>query len=793
MKHFPLSIACALVIASGSLPVLAQERPRLGYVYPAGGRQGTTFEVTVGGRFLNLWVPPVNRVHVSGTGVEAEVVKDAKSMTEQETNALRQKVEKLMRNKPDAAARRQIAEIKRKISRYVSAQHVRETYPAIGETLVLRVTVAADAQPGQREMRVESPQGLSNPIRFYVGSLPEFTKAEPEIVAGPQDNEIPNYAPPVTTNITLPAVANGQIIPRDPEMLYLSSGRFTPGTVDRFRFEARKGQQLVIAVSARELIPYLADAVPGWFQATLALYDWRGKELAYNDDYRFHPDPVLLFKVPEDGQYVIEIKDAIYRGRPDFVYRISVGELPFITGVFPLGGQAGTATTVKLSGWNLPTDTLTLDAKDMTPGIHPLTVRKGEMISNTMPFLVDTLPECVEREPNDSAQTAQAVTLPAIVNGRIDRPGDWDVYRFEGRAGQQIIAEVCARRLESPLDSVLELFDASGRRLAFNDDHEDKSDGLRTHHADSLINVALPADGTYYVRLGDAQHHGGPEYAYRLRLGPPRPDFELRVTPSCLNTIIWRLNPLTVYALRKDGFNGEIALRLKDNPDGLALDGALIPQGQDQARLTLAVASMLSGEPMRVCLEGQAMIDGKEVVRQAVPAEEMTQAFFYKHLVPAGDFTLVPEDRFQFRQEAARAAAANKPANKPAPRRDFQHPMDILSRQPVEIPVDGAVEVQVRVYWSHNGQPQVDLSDPPEGITVDRVSWNEKGIAVVFRADAQRAKPGLKGNLMANAFLQSTVTEKDGKTREVRNLIGPMPAIPFEIVKAGGAVAGAGR
>jgi hypothetical protein len=119
--------------------------------------------------------------------------------------------------------------------------------------------------------------------------------------------------------------------------------------------------------------------------------------------------------------------------------------------------------------------------------------------------------------------------------------------------------------------------------------------------------------------------------------------------------------------------------------------------------------------------------------------------------------------------------------------------MDILSPQPLKIPVGGAVEVQVRFGWSRTGQPQVDLNDPPEGISVDRVSWTEKGIAVVLRADAQQAKPGLKGNLMANVFLQSTVTEKDGKTREVRNLIGPMPAMPFEIVKAGGAPAGAER
>jgi len=39
-----------------------------------------------------------------------------------------------------------------------------------------------------------------------------------------------------------------------------------PGEADRYRFQARKGQELVIAASARELIPYLADAVPGWFK-----------------------------------------------------------------------------------------------------------------------------------------------------------------------------------------------------------------------------------------------------------------------------------------------------------------------------------------------------------------------------------------------------------------------------------------------------------------------------------------------------------------------------------------------
>ena len=154
------------------------------------------------------------------------------------------------------------------------------------------------------------------------------------------------------------------------------NGQILPGKIDRFRFAASKGQRLVVVASARELIPYIADAVPGWFQATLALYDDQGKELAYDDDFRFSPDPVLYYQIPADGQYMVEIKDAIYRGREDFVYRITIGELPFVTSIFPLGGQAGTQTIVELTGWNLPVKSLTVNDKDRGPGLYPLSVAR---------------------------------------------------------------------------------------------------------------------------------------------------------------------------------------------------------------------------------------------------------------------------------------------------------------------------------------------------------------------------------------------------------------------------------
>ena len=65
--------------------------------------------------------------------------------------------------------------------------------------------------------------------------------------------------------------------------------------VDSIQIE---GEKLVVSLQARNLIPYLADAVPGWFQTVVSLHDARGRELAFADDYRFDPDPVIFYKIP---------------------------------------------------------------------------------------------------------------------------------------------------------------------------------------------------------------------------------------------------------------------------------------------------------------------------------------------------------------------------------------------------------------------------------------------------------------------------------------------------------------
>ena len=56
------------------------------------------------------------------------------------------------------------------------------------------------------------------------------------------------------------------------------------------------------------------------------------------------------------------------------------------------------------------------------------------------------------------------------------------------------------------------------------------------------------------------------------------------MTPSTINALPGSAVPITVFALRKDDFNGEIAVTLKDGPAGFELEGGLVPANQDDMR-----------------------------------------------------------------------------------------------------------------------------------------------------------------------------------------------------------------
>ena len=741
----------ALAAAAGAQQNLV---PHIGYVYPAGGQRGSTVEVTVGGQYLT----GVSNAY-AGAGVKIEVTRHLTTLTPQQLNGIKNNFERLdalvEAGKTNAVKRKEADAMRERLMETLAGAGItnmnrqallaysrknkdpkKQLNPAISETVTLAVTIAADAEPGDRDLRLEVPNGLSNPMIFRVGDLPEYVEREPVGLTTEKG-----------TNIVLPAVVNGQIM---------------PGDIDRVRFQAVKGQKLVIQASARELIPYLADAVPGWFQATLSLTDAGGREVAYDDDFRFHPDPVLYYQIPADGEYTLAIKDSIFRGREDFVYRIAIGELPFITGIYPLGGRTGEKKTVELKGWNLPASCMSIGQDYTEPGIRQLTVRKDGRLSNPVSYAVDRLPECIEQEPNSQQRTAQAVTAPVIVNGRIEKPSDRDVFSFKGKAGQEIIAEVYARRLDSPLDGVLKLTDADDKVIASNDDREDKGAGLTTHHADPYIRVTLPADGTYYLAVSDTQHGGGPDFGYRLRVAPPQPDFELRAVPASINVRPGGTTTFTVFAMRKDGMTNAISLALTNAPAGFSMSGGRIGPTQDQVRVTLTAPAASPGHPLPLHLVGRAAMDGFELTREAVAAEDMMQAFAYRHLVPAQELLVDVKARFSQKNS-----------------------IRIVSDMPLRIPSGGKASIVINAPYSLlKEKVRLELNDPPEGLAIDKLGPSGYNTEIVLKCDAAKIKPGLQGNLIVNTFAARNPSKEKTKVDVTKFPFGTLPAIPFEIVSA---------
>ncbi len=305
----------------------------------------------------------------------------------------------------------------------------------------------------------------------------------------------------------------------------------------------------------------------------------------------------------------------MYRGYEDFVCRVTIGELPFVSGIFPLSSRVGNPVAIRMKGWNLDAAELNPLAKDLGPGIYFLEANKQGLISNRVLCALDTLPEITEKEPNNDPASAQRVDLPIIVNGCVDRPGDLDVFMFAGQAGKPVVAEINARRLDSSLDSFIKLTGLDGKLLAFNDDRENPGSGLNTHHADSYIMATLPAEGTYCIHVDDMAGGGGKAYAYRLRISAPQPDFALRVVPSSIALRGKSVAALSIHVICKDGFTGPIKLRLNDPPEGFSASPVSLLGAQEVARLDLKTRLTATQEPVTLCVQGSAQIQGRKVIR----------------------------------------------------------------------------------------------------------------------------------------------------------------------------------
>ena len=106
------------------------------------------------------------------------------------------------------------------------------------------------------------------------------------------------------------------------------------------------------------------------------------------------------------------------------------------------------------------------------------------------------------KERNDTLATAIATELNSSTPGRYVARGeigdnsfkaqDVDLYKVQVSAGDRLVADIDATAFGSPLDSILRVFDATGRPLAADDD-------AITGGVDSRVEWVATSTGAYYV------------------------------------------------------------------------------------------------------------------------------------------------------------------------------------------------------------------------------------------------------------------------------------------------------
>ena len=556
-------------------------RPSVAYVYPAGAQVGSTVRVIFGGIRLDN----AEEVIVSGGGVSAKIIEYIKPLRQGEVAKTRLNLEKkFVEDNPEV--KEKIKELGLEGQRYLRQETMKlpenkkimananKSYylrlvstDALAETLEVELQVSPNADLGERQILVRTTTGLSKPKKFIISDMPEVAKPSLRKTVIVRSNS-PIFKYGVYTVARAKHI--GQPFPEiEIKPPVIANGQITEGAVDVYKFNATKGETFHLSVEAQKLIPYISDAVPGWFQTVIRVFDCDGKEVAYNDDFHFFPDSRLSFTAKKDGFYKVEIHDAIYRSREDFVYRLIVSKSP----------------------------------------LH-------DVVANFI------MPE----KPENSL---------LFENGIISKKGQQNAYELVLRKNQRVIAEVFARRQNSPLDSFLYITDPSGKRIKRNDDYYDETSGLTTHHADSRIDFVPKENGKYTFYVSDTIGNASLNHSYVFNVREPSIDFKIF---SYNSTASVRRSGILSFKLKvfRD-YGKKYPITLSANlPDGWELLNPTIISKDTEHELLIKPNDNFATVPISIF--ASVKTKDKIIKREVIPADYLMQAFYYRHFVPANSF-----------------------------------------------------------------------------------------------------------------------------------------------------------
>lgn len=412
------------------------------------------------------------------------------------------------------------------------------------------LAVAPGARLGEHQIRLRTESGVSYVHTFWVGPFPSVAEVEP-------NSEI-TEAQEVDLNVTVEGFAETE-------------------DVDYFKIQAKKGQRISVEVEALRLAGYRIT-----FDPFIAVYKEDGTELALADDTALHlQDTALSILAPEDGAYIIEVRDSAYGGASTYRYRTHIGTYPRPTAVYPAGGKAGSEVDVTFLGDAKGP----LKEKVSLPGKagsdhRAIASHEGQEAPSANVLRVSSFENVLEAEPNNEVAqaTATAIALPLAFNGILETEGDTDYFRFTAKKDQKFRFRALSKTINLPVDTTLAILNDKGSQLSYSDDADGSSD--------SRLDFTVPADGDYFVRVYDMLKRGGADYVYRVEATTFEPSLALTMPEQ-----VRRDNQLlkamvahqgnrfaAVVNITRENFSSDIAFDVPGLPEGMTFSAGEVPK-----------------------------------------------------------------------------------------------------------------------------------------------------------------------------------------------------------------------
>ncbi|ADB18192.1 peptidase domain protein [Pirellula staleyi DSM 6068] len=582
----------AMVLAMASVAVAQMPRPQLASIFPPGGRQGTTVEVTLAGTDLD----DITQLVFSHPGIAATPKMSAP--TEFEPTA-----------KPIAN--------------------------------VYTLQIAGDVPAGVYEVRAFGRFGLSSARRFVVSG-------QEEVVEAAANSAIEN-----AVAMTLGQVFSGRVDASNSDFFKLSLKQGEKVTIDvtADRIDSRlsplvavlssDGKQLARARANVARDAQLVFTAPTTGDFLIKLND---SIFGGGPDYFYRlsvsSSPIIDFVFPpagvpgSSGAYWIYGRN-LPGSQPADGMKIDGVPLEKVQLNIGIPGDGAAHVVCQQA----PTRGAWLDTFEHKHNFGSATVG--------IPLQFATAPVVLEQQASDKTTDAQVVTLPVDIAGQFYPEGDVDWYQFDAKKGDIYWIEVISNQagLESDpaisffritkdeagvekVNDLMQVDDSQERQQRIGSDFDSTSD-------DPSLRFLVPEDGTYRVLVRDQFGEGvaNPGNVYRLAMRPLAPDFRLLVEndppeagrkqnnnqiPSGALALYRGSNSsVDVVLQRRDDFQGEVQLSVEGLPAGVTCTGALLGGEVNRAKLVFSANDQAANWCGTIRVIGKSIVGDKELVREA--------------------------------------------------------------------------------------------------------------------------------------------------------------------------------